>query len=772
MPAIRDTSAAYETVTTDAGITIPMCAYGLNDLLLVFVTGDTGAPTWGCSNGVGTWTQLYAQNNTCSSACYWKYAAASGEGDIVVTSTVNETYNGVVVAVRDVYQGYTGGSPPVESHAAQASSTRFTMPTITTSAADSLCLLATHSSALVSGVHFVEGEAHELVVQDGAAEGSGIGWFWKKAAGLTSSTVYCDVVTAGAGVKATVEVRAPAGGATVIPPYVASDASIYLDHGAFVVFDGNAIMANTADTNFGTSIAGKTCNDATASKQADIGINSYHSFTGVANTAVAGQMSGANMGMAAARYNVGTRNILCHFRHPLPAHNQRLSTLGSGRGVWMGMRSGATAGANWAVWQVHGSDVALPAGYIQPLIVSASNTDTIATNGTLDSADVRFYGFWNGGAGVLQNTASFGPLWAMDTLVMAGGVAAEPIDIPGIVATAAVAKERMSSLLQGSNQMLCLQSIQFGDGGTNSVYLKIAGGAVEFPGRKDSTKKRVNYNGVDDSVGWTFYPGATDTIDLNGTGFASANKFHWRIHASASASATYDFTGVVVNGAGDVQLRNVTTFTGMSFTNCPTITQNSAAIASTVFKSSTITSATLGDMDNITDCAFTSSGTGHAVEVGGTAGTVSLDGLTFTGYAATNGSTGNEAIYVNIASGTVTLNITGGGSTPSIRTAGATVVVQNAVTVTVTVKDASTLAAIENARVLVEKTSDGTDILSGVTNASGVVTGSYAYAGDTPVTGNVRRATVALGTLYKPNVVAGTITASGLDVTILLTSDE
>ena len=79
-----------------------------------------------------------------------------------------------------------------------------------------------------------------------------------------------------------------------------------------------------------------------------------------------------------------------------------------------------------------------------------------------------------------------------------------------------------------------------------------------------------------------------------------------------------------------------------------------------------------------------SAGTGHAIEITGTAGDVTLDNVLFTGYAGTNGSTGNEAIYVNIGSGTVNITIAGGGDTPTIRTAGATVNVINNITLTVT----------------------------------------------------------------------------------------
>lgn len=730
MPAIRDFSYAYESVTTDGGLTIPMCTYEQNDLLFVFLVGDTGTPTVSVTSG-GTWNQLFQRVNTCSLTVLWKYAAAS-EVDVVMTATVQETYSGILVALRDVYQGYTSGSPPVQSNTT-ATGTQIALPTITTSANDSI-VLGVVSSAGTSSFAFLESILHDLIKVDGAAEGLGVGWFLQKTAGLTTAYNVASLSSQN-GAKATIEVRAPAGGATVYPPYVAAESSILLSPQPGVAWDTNTAMATTADTSFGTSIAGKTCNDATLASAADIGLDAgaFMPMAGVTNATTANQMSGGEAVVGSARYNIGTRNVLCHFRHGSPVQNQRLTPIATGRGVWFGMRSGTTNGTNYKIWQVHGSDVPITPGYVQPIVINAGNTDTIATAGTLSNSDVRNYGFWTGGVGSLTNQSCFGPMWAMDTTVIAGSTSAEPMDVPAIVKVAALSKVRFSSILQGANQMLCLQAIQFGDGGTNPIYLKVNGAAIEFPSKKNLAKKLINYNGIDDSVGWTFYPGASDTINLADTAFTSASKFHWRIHASASASASYNFVGVVLNGAGDVQLRAVTTFTGMTFTSCPTITQNSAVITDCTFNGSKVISAALGDMDNITNCAFTSSGTGHAIEVSGTASTITLTGNTFTGYAASNGSTGNEAIFVNIASGTVTINISG-GVTPSIRTAGATVVVNNNVTVTLTGLKNPTEIRVFNAGTTTERLGAG---------AENVTTGTHAFS--LPAATSVDIAVLSLG---------------------------
>lgn len=98
------------------------------------------------------------------------------------------------------------------------------------------------------------------------------------------------------------------------------------------------------------------------------------------------------------------------------------------------------------------------------------------------------------------------------------------------------------------------------------------------------------------------------------------------------------------------------------------------------------------------------------------------------------------------------------------------------VTLTVTVKNATTFATIQDARVYLVASgggpqSDGTVLLTGVTNASGVLTTStFAYLGDQEFTGRARKATS--GTLYKPASTSGTITSLGLDLTIFLIEDN
>jgi hypothetical protein len=510
---------------------------------------------------------------------------------------------------------------------------------------------------------------------NGTAESAAVGWFVKPTAGLTPSTIFAGAVNTGAGVAAVIDIRAPLAGALTLPAYPASDDSSILVINPGVIWDGSTALSATADTNFGTTIGTKTCNDATVSVGiVDVGIDpkGFISASGVTNVASATAISGSEFVVPAGKYSIGDSNILGHIRSVTTIASQNLGALGTTRGVWFGMKSGATAATAYKVWQVHGSDAPYYGVSVVPFVVSNADINTRATAGTFVTTDVRRYGYWVSGAGALTGQTIVGPVWKMGTTTVAGGKVADPVGIQGLEFCLTKGKMRWSAIRQGAKQLLCLQAVQFGNGGTNPIYLDLDSTAIELPSQRNFDAKLVNYNGADNAIGFTYYAGATDTIKHRASVISSPSKYHWRIHASSSASATYDFDGLSIIGAGDVQLRAVTTFTGMTFTSCPTITQNSAVITGCSFVGSKIISATLGDMDNVSSCSFKSSGTGYAIEVSGTASSVTLTGLNFTGYAGTNGVTGNEAIFVNIASGVVTLNIVN-GSTPTIRTAGATV---------------------------------------------------------------------------------------------------
>ena len=174
----------------------------------------------------------------------------------------------------------------------------------------------------------------------------------------------------------------------------------------------------------------------------------------------------------------------------------------------------------------------------------------------------------------------------------------------------------------------------------------------------------------------------------------------------------------------------------------------------------------------IHDCEFIQSGSFHAMRFSA-GNTYNLTNITFTNYGA-NGTT-TSAIQILSTTGTVTINVNG-GNTPTYTSSGATVVINNTKTVRVSVFDVETNLPVVGARVLLEAGAGGdltlgTDILSGVTDANGIIEDTgFSYTNNQAVTGRVRKATT--GTLYKQSIISGTITSNGFDVNIFMIGDE
>lgn len=174
---------------------------------------------------------------------------------------------------------------------------------------------------------------------------------------------------------------------------------------------------------------------------------------------------------------------------------------------------------------------------------------------------------------------------------------------------------------------------------------------------------------------------AFNKIEVNN----AASNVEWTAVSIAALGTVSIGSFTVVDNA--TVIKNACTFTDMGiftylsnstisnsiYRRCGVVNTGTGSFDGCTFDKATGTATNCADLSDLTDCTFNSSGTGHAVEltsVGG--GTMSWDN-TESGYAATDGSTGNETIYVNVGSGSLTINVAAGASTPTIRTAGATV---------------------------------------------------------------------------------------------------
>lgn len=783
MPAIRDFVTNYTPAATGTTLVIDAPVLQQNDLLLAIICADTGTATWSSSN----WSVLFNQTNTSQLVVLYKIAGTSEPASYTFTSTATESFNGGIISIRDVDTTNPFGSTPTYT-VSNISTSRVQMPSITTTVNNSLVVYAVSSSSQNSSPTFIEGPVNYLYTVQGISEASGVGWGFKVSTGSTPA-VYTSSPSAGTGKMATIQIAPPSGGASIIPPHGPSDSSIYIDPVmGTTAYDGNTAFAATATTYFGTSLGGLTLANGTVAAGADYGINPTHSV-GNLTTSAANNWSGATIVVSAGHIqNITGKNVLVHTGPSTPLQYQRLTAAAARKGIGFGMASSA---GNWKIWHVHGASTSFVHGRDIPLVINSGNTSgVIGSAGTFNPASVQIYGFFIAS----QSTTSlyqFYQLWILDTFVIAGGNSTEPVDLNGFVKVIQ-GHEHRGALIQGKNQALVFMPLQFGDGGTNPIYLDLNSTAIEFPTQYNSDAKLVNYCSTDNVAGIKYYAGSSDTIKHRNSVISSDNRYFWGLHSSSSTSATYDFSGLSVIGAGTITLNRAITINELTINNYSTIDASSATLSnctitgtptgndSITLTGSTVTNCSI-DVTGVSSgnrwcsvsspvifsgCTFTgSASTGHTIRIT-TPGTYSFSGNIFNNFGA-NGS--NSAAIFNDSGGSVTLNITGGGSTPTVRNGtSASTTVNNAVIITITVKDESN-NNVQNARVAVYKSSDMSEIMNGLTNASGVASTSYNYTVDTPVTIRIRKSSAT--PKFIPINTTGTVTTSGLNTTITFIKD-
>jgi hypothetical protein len=173
----------------------------------------------------------------------------------------------------------------------------------------------------------------------------------------------------------------------------------------------------------------------------------------------------------------------------------------------------------------------------------------------------------------------------------------------------------------------------------------------------------------------------------------------------------------------------------------------------------------------------------HAITLGanlasGGLAEVTLSGITFTGFSATDGQNSSVILLADAGEDTDwTINTQGTSGVVSVKKtrAGDTfTIVANPVTLTITVVDLISGTPVENANVYIVAgdtgpLSPGTQIIKALTDVNGEVADTRTWASDQEFEGWARKASVP----YKTGPVAGIISAAdGANVTIQMILDE
>ncbi len=314
---------------------------------------------------------------------------------------------------------------------------------------------------------------------------------------------------------------------------------------------------------------------------------------------------------------------------------------------------------------------------------------------------------------------------------------------------------------------------------TNDTYTIDVTGTADF--------KASNYLGGDSGV----------TINLDTSG---ATAFEMAGGSLVALGTTVFTTGQDVKGAVFTN-RTSLAHSGSNFENnvintsgIMTVISSGTFVNNTFNEPSGVTGINATDLDDLDDCTFVSDGTGHAVTLTSEIATDTTMSwkCTDSDYASSDGSTGNETLKVNVASGqTLTISVVTGASTPTYYNIGSgdVDVVVGQVTTLITVKDSKTRQVVVGARVYLQTGASGTPtsiiydmstynstagttvIFNEITDSNGQVSDTRSFSSDTVVSGRVRMSTSS--PFYKTVPINETIDSdTGLTLNIAMIADE
>jgi hypothetical protein len=218
---------------------------------------------------------------------------------------------------------------------------------------------------------------------------------------------------------------------------------------------------------------------------------------------------------------------------------------------------------------------------------------------------------------------------------------------------------------------------------------------------------------------------AGSRVDMSAFGFqnlGTVSRGRW----VTTDDATINLTSCTFTGLGTLSFKSLSTILTTTFRDCDLVTQGNATFTGCTFDKARSSSAILSDNPTkITNCSFTSDGTGHGIEIN-TAGTYDFTGNTFIGYSTTSpgsnptANTGStDAMVYNNSGGAVTINLLSGTNITVRNGAGATTtVVSGNKTVTITgLKNPSEVRVFDQ----------GTTTERSGTGAESVTSGSHSF---------------------------------------------
>lgn len=698
--------------------------HSADDYLVLGIT--TEADGVALTFAVSGWTQIGSTVGSSTTATglyscmfYIKCTGSTHTASVVITGATAAIHIHAFLIKDADTTTFLDGTP---SAAYVATATAFNSATITTAVADSLILYylgvdsttttptACHSDPSGS-VHFIDNSdnggasttASSKVMASGAA-----GWYIQRTAGATPTPGWKLSLT-GVTNRFTVGIKNKTGGR--VPAYIDNSAVL-----GSIVMQGNRFATSALNgESFPTSRV-LTVSSASLTNTADAGavivdagLNPYSAA--INSTPTASNTSPTGFEVSHTSTDMTTGWIVGAFMastSKMAMYNQGDMKKG---GTFLVIASGTTAGNYYRSFKMmsrdnqDGNGTGFATFSVQPNQTqtqwaqgtNAPSISTITRTGLFHMAHNATGAFY------------YPEIQFIVNVIAAGGDTTYPVDAAGLAIIGSSSRLQLIKKV-GAAELMAYVPIQIGGG--DAINIKLTAGALQFPRIYSVANKEINYHGSDNSIGISLAGKSGDVIYIgDGYVITSASPYYFNINASATNAASWYLTGLVIVKA-NVTLRNVMTFTGISFADCPSLNfsgctmtdckvsgvpatndsltlDSSSSITSSAFDVSKVTAGnyfvSMADPTKFANCTFKGGG-GHAIRIStlGAPATFNFNGLAFTGFGA---NTTDGAAILNNSGRAVTINVTGtGGTTPTYKNlgAGSSTTVNNTVILTLT----------------------------------------------------------------------------------------
>lgn len=392
---------------------------------------------------------------------------------------------------------------------------------------------------------------------------------------------------------------------------------------------------------------------------------------------------------------------------------------------------------DWAAFQLsERSGMTASVGY--RAFIACDTATPYDSSGTIDWSDIRQIGYLY--HRVTTSTLVRAMLLRfeilLDKTIVYGGNAGSPVNAGFIAKILNGWGAYDVAGLQGFGQLLSGGSIQFGNG-TNTTYVELSGNSVEQRRLPNGTFERRFYQGASETLTTGFDLASSDTTFINRSILASAQVAvrQYLDFSLGSAPLTFLSSGMTLQRQIVTGLAGID-FVRTTFDDCTFNLNGSNITACTINGGDDAVTVTTGDPGLISDCIFTSYGSGHAIEITGT-GTFDFYGNTFTDYGA---DTTDDAAIFNDSGGLVTLTLQAGDNIPTVKNGSGASTVFDTPSVDITVQ-----GLVDGSRVQVYNVTQNAeidnDIVSGTTYSYTVTSEAdnddvirirATYLGDTP----------------------------------------